>query len=71
MVCFVWNAKESSDKIALDKQRHLINNFKLATQLGAEVIKQNTHITDAILEVVAKNKSLPFALGNRIWVYLK
>jgi two-component system sensor histidine kinase KdpD len=38
-----------------DKQRHLINNFKLATQLGAEVIKvQNTHITDAILEVVAQ-----------------
>jgi two-component system sensor histidine kinase KdpD len=31
--------KESSYNIALDKQRHLINNFKLATELGAEIIK--------------------------------
>jgi hypothetical protein len=29
MVCFCRNAKEAS-KIALNKQRHLINNFKLA-----------------------------------------
>ena len=45
--------KESSDKIALDKQRHLINNFKLATQLNAEVIKtENNSITEAIMGVV-------------------
>jgi hypothetical protein len=28
------------DRIKLDKQRHLINNFKLATELGAEVTKR-------------------------------
>jgi two-component system sensor histidine kinase KdpD len=35
----------------LDKQRHLINNFKLATELGAEVIKvEHTKIAKAIIE---------------------
>jgi two-component system, OmpR family, sensor histidine kinase KdpD len=36
---YVQQPKESADKIGLAKQRHLINNFKLATELGAEVIK--------------------------------
>ena len=37
--------QSSPDKIALDKQRHLINHFKLATELGAEIIKvQNSHV---------------------------
>src|SRR6185437_9338262 len=38
-VLYVQTPKESADKIPLDKQRHLINNFKLATELGAEIIK--------------------------------
>ena len=38
-VVFVQMPDESYDKIALDKQRHLINNYKLATELGAEVIQ--------------------------------
>ena len=38
-VLYIQTPKEHSDKIALDKQRHLINNFKLATELGAEIIK--------------------------------
>lgn len=64
-VLYVETPKESSDKIALDKQRHLINNFKLATQLGAEVIKvQNTHITDAILEVVAQKQITTVCIGK-------
>lgn len=64
-VLYVETPKESSDRIALDKQRHLINNFKLATQLGAEVIKvQNTHITDAILEVVAQKQITTVCIGK-------
>jgi two-component system sensor histidine kinase KdpD len=64
-VLYVETPKESSDKIALDKQRHLINNFKLATQLGAEVIKvENTHITDAILEVVAQKQITTVCIGK-------
>src|SRR5664279_4345751 len=38
-VLYVQTPKESADKIGLAAQRHLINNFKLATELGAEVIK--------------------------------
>lgn len=38
-VLYVQNPSESFDKIPLDKQRHLLNNFQLANQLGAEVIQ--------------------------------
>lgn len=38
-VLYVQKPEESASNIALDKQRHLINNFKLATELGAEIIK--------------------------------
>ena len=37
-VLYVETPNESSNKISLGKQRHLINNFKLATELGAEVM---------------------------------
>ena len=56
-VLYVETPKESPDKIALDKQRYLINNFKLATELGAEVIKvENKKITDAILKIVEQKQ---------------
>ncbi len=38
IVLYVRTPREGNDRIALDKQRHLINNFKLATSLGAEVV---------------------------------
>lgn len=38
-VLYVQNPSESFDKIPLDIQRHLLNNFQLANQLGAEVIQ--------------------------------
>lgn len=38
-VLYVQTPNETVDRIPLDKQRHLINNFKLATELGAEVIQ--------------------------------
>jgi two-component system sensor histidine kinase KdpD len=64
-VLYVETPKESSDKIALDKQRHLINNFKLATQLGAEVIKvENKNITDAMLEVVKQKGITTVCIGK-------
>lgn len=64
-VLYVQTPKESSDKIALDKQRHLINNFKLATQLGAEVIKvESENITDAMLEVVKQKQITTVCIGK-------
>jgi two-component system sensor histidine kinase KdpD len=64
-VLYVETPIESSDKIALDKQRHLINNFKLATQLGAEVIKiENKRITNAILDVVEQKNITTVCIGK-------
>ncbi|GEP52463.1 two-component system sensory protein [Flavobacterium noncentrifugens] len=64
-VLYVEIPKESSDKIALDKQRHLINNFKLATELGAEVIKiQSSNITDGILEICAQKQITTVCIGK-------
>ncbi len=64
-VLYVETPKESSDRIALDKQRHLINNFKLATQLGAEVIKtENSKITEAMLQTVAEKQITTVCIGK-------
>lgn len=64
-VLYVQIPKESSDKIALDKQRHLINNFKLATQLGAEVIKiESGNITDGILKTVEQKQITTVCIGK-------
>mgnify|MGYP000063527825 FL=1 len=38
-VLYVQTPKERMDRIPLDKQRHLLNNFKLAVEMGAEVIQ--------------------------------
>lgn len=50
-ILYVQTPAETAAKIPLDKQRHLINNFKLATELGAEIIKtENNNIAKAIVE---------------------
>jgi two-component system, OmpR family, sensor histidine kinase KdpD len=64
-VLYIETPKESSDKIALDKQRHLINNFKLASQLGAEVIKlERKHITEGILEIANQKQITTICIGK-------
>lgn len=58
IVLYVQSSSESLDRIKLDKQRHLINNFKLATELGAEVVKvKSDQITQTIMQV-AKNREI-------------
>lgn len=65
MVLYVQTPKESVDKIALDKQRHLINNFKLATELGAEIIKiKNENISDAIVMQCDERKITTVCVGK-------
>jgi two-component system sensor histidine kinase KdpD len=62
---YVQTPKESPDKIALDKQRHLINNFKLATELGAEIIKvENSNIAKAIIELCEERKITTICVGK-------
>ena len=64
-VLYVQVPAESADKIALDKQRHLINNFKLATELGAEIIKvQNSQIAKAIIEQCEERNITTICIGK-------
>lgn len=64
-VLYVQTPKESSDKIPLDKQRHLINNFKLATELGAEIIKiESSSVSKAIIEQASERKITTICVGK-------
>ncbi len=64
-VLYVQTPEENPDKIPLDKQRHLINNFKLATELGAEIIKvESTIISKAIIEQAGQRKITTICIGK-------
>lgn len=64
-VLYVQTPAESNDKIPLDKQRHLINNFKLATELGAEIIKtESRHIAKSIAEQVEARGITTICMGK-------
>ena len=58
IVLYVQNSKESGDRIKLDLQRHLINNFKLATELGAEVIKVKSDDVTGMITKMADEKEI-------------
>lgn len=65
IVLYVQTENEQLSKIALDKQRHLINNFKLATELGAEVMKvKSNQVAQAIIEVVNEKKITTLCIGK-------
>ena len=64
-VLYVQTSRESSDKINLASQRHLINNMKLATQLGGEVIKiKSDRIAQTIWETAEKYDITTICLGK-------
>jgi two-component system sensor histidine kinase KdpD len=64
-VLYIETPDEASDRIALDKQRHLINNFKLATELGAEIIKVKSHrIAKTITEQADMRKITTICIGK-------
>ena len=64
-VLYVQTPKENPDKIALVKQRHLINNFKLATELGAEIIEnENKNVAKAIAEVAEIREITTICIGK-------
>ena len=64
-VLYVQTPKEAGDKIGLASQRYLINNFKLATELGAEIIKIKSHnIAKGILEASASQHITTICIGK-------
>jgi two-component system sensor histidine kinase KdpD len=61
----VQNTSESSDRIKLDLQRHLINNFKLATELGAEVVKvKSDQVTKTIIRIAREREVTTICMGK-------
>ncbi len=64
-VLYVQTPSESSDNIALDKQRHLINHFKLATELGAEIIKiEGQSVAKAIIAQAEEKHITTICVGK-------
>jgi two-component system sensor histidine kinase KdpD len=64
-VLYVQTPKEAMDKIPLAYQRHLINNFKNATELGGEVIQvKNKNIGEAIMDTVLEKGITTVCIGK-------
>jgi two-component system sensor histidine kinase KdpD len=62
---YVQTPKEDGDKIGLAAQRHLINNFKLATELGAEVIREKqSNIARGIMEAAKRHGITTICIGK-------
>jgi len=64
-VLYVQVPRESTDKIPLDLQRHLINNFQLAMEMGAEVIQIGSpNVPEAIMRVAAEKEITTICIGK-------
>jgi two-component system, OmpR family, sensor histidine kinase KdpD len=62
---YVQTDKESLDKIPLAAQRHLLNNFKLATELGATVIQlKENNIAQGIIHTVETQGITTVCIGK-------
>jgi len=65
IVLYVQRDAENGDKIKLDLQRHLINNLKLATELGAEVIKlKSEDVTESIIQLAREKEVTTICIGK-------
>ncbi|EDM34191.1 sensor kinase for the kdp operon [Pedobacter sp. BAL39] len=71
IVLYVQRSQEGGDRIRLDLQRHLINNLKLATELGAEVLKvKNEDVTETISRIAAEKEVTTICIGKphlKLW----
>lgn len=65
LVLYVQSSSETADKINLAKQRHLLNNLKTATELGAEVIKiKSNEITKTIINLAMEKEITTICIGK-------
>jgi len=62
---YVQTPKEDGDNIGLAAQRHLINNFKMASELGAEIIKiKHKNIAKGIFEATTQKEITTICIGK-------
>jgi two-component system sensor histidine kinase KdpD len=70
-ILYVQTSQEDADRIKLSVQRHLINNFKLATEMGGEVIQiKSNNIPSSIVQVAEEKKITTICIGlprMRLW----
>ena len=65
LTLYVQTPSESVDRIGLATQRHLLNHFKLATELGGEVIQvASADILQAIIDVCKEKKVTSLCIGQ-------
>ncbi|WP_017259917.1 sensor protein KdpD [Pedobacter arcticus] len=65
LVLYVQKESEGGNRIKLDTQRHLINNLKLATELGAEVLKiKSNHVTETIINTAKEKEITTICIGK-------
>ena len=62
---FVQTDNESPDKISLASQRHLLNHFKLVTELGGTVLQvPSEDVTEAVIQVCKEQKITTICMGQ-------
>lgn len=62
---YVQTPKENPDRIPLASQRHLLNHFKLATELGGEVVQiQSADIIGSILKICKERQISTVCMGS-------
>lgn len=70
-VLYVRTPDEDANKISLAAQRHLINHFKLATELGGEVIQIDApNVVTGIIETCGTHKISTVCIGKpqiKVW----
>lgn len=73
-VLYVQTKREDTSRIKLSVQRHLINNFKMAAEMGAEVIQvKSNNIPATIIKVAEEKKITTICIGLpkvRLWQML-
>lgn len=57
-VLYVQTPKEHGNRVKLSAQRHLINNFKMAAEMGAEIIQVKDRNVPATIARVAEEKHI-------------
>lgn len=62
---YVQTPQEAPDKIKLASQRHLLNHFKMVTELGGTVLQvSHESVTDAIVDACRENQVTTVCMGH-------
>jgi two-component system sensor histidine kinase KdpD len=73
-VLYVQTSREDTNRIKLSIQRHLINNFKMATEMGAEVIQiKSNNIPSSIVKAAEEKQITTICIGLpriRMWQFV-